>query len=324
MMTAMRSGLSLIVVSWMLIGTAVAQEKTGTQKRADALFEEGRKLLNAGNPAGACAKFDEAIKLEPDAPGTMLNLGLCNEQLNKYRTALFWFRKAQARAFETGLPDYEEAAKQHTADLAGKVATIKLEFASPAPEGTRVRIDGQEVSPAEYLSVEVDPGPHTLVAGAPGHKIFSRDFNVEGRGGQTLTIELVEGDNSVVVDPGSGRRKVAVATVVGGGALMGASFALTLIAKSAYGKCAKDGALKENLTSTGCPHTDPAAATDYANDQRWRARYVYTPMFAVGALAVAIGAVLYVSAPEKERVDRTVFSPVVGPGQVGFALSGGF
>jgi hypothetical protein len=322
MMPVMRSGLSLVVLSWMLLGTAVAQEKTGTQKRADALFEEGRKLLNAGNPAGACAKFNEAIKLEPEAPGTMLNLGLCNEQLNKYRTALYWFRKAQARAFETGLPDYEEAAKQHTVDLAGKVATIKLEFASPAPEGTRVRIDGQEISPAEYLAVEVDPGPHTLVAGAPGHKIFSQDFNVEGRGGQTLTIELVEGDNSVVVDRGSGRRKAGVATVVGGGALMSASLVLTLIAKNEYKKCANNGVLEDDLSK--CAGDTVQAAAEYANKQRDRARYIYTPMFAAGAVAVAIGAVLYVSAPAKERLDRTVFSPVLGPDQVGFAISGGF
>jgi hypothetical protein len=321
MMTNMRSGLSLIVLSWMLLGTAAAQEKSGTQKRADALFEEGRKLLNAGKPAEACAKFDEAIKLEPEAPGTMLNLGLCNEQLNKYKTALFWFRKAQVRAAETGLPDYEEAAKQHTVDLAGKVATIKIEFTSPPPQGTRVRIDGQEISPAEYLAAEVDPGPHTIVVGAPGHKIFSQDFTIEGRGGQTLTIELVEGDNSILVDRGSGRRRAAIGTAAGGGALMGASFVLTLFAKNEYAKCADNGVV---LTPRpDCPGTEVQAG-EKANAQRWRARYVYTPMFAVGAVALAIGAVLYVSAPQKERVDRTVFTPVVGSDQVGFAISGGF
>ena len=106
--------------------------RRGKQKRADELFEQGRKLLNAepSDPAGACAKFNEAIKLDPDAPGTMLNLGLCNEKLHKYQTALYWFRKAQARAAETKppLPDYENAAKEHTFDLAGKVATIKIAF----------------------------------------------------------------------------------------------------------------------------------------------------------------------------------------------------
>ena len=65
------------------------------EPEADGLFEEGRKLLDTADPKQACAKFNEAIKLDPDAPGVMLNLGLCNEKLGKYRTALYWFRKAQ-------------------------------------------------------------------------------------------------------------------------------------------------------------------------------------------------------------------------------------
>ena len=48
----------------------------------------------------------------------MLNLGLCNQKLSKYRLALYWFRKAQARAHETNLPEYEQAAGQRTRDLA--------------------------------------------------------------------------------------------------------------------------------------------------------------------------------------------------------------
>src|SRR5262245_38878261 len=92
-------GVSVLLVSCALVGAARA-DGSGKQKRADELFEEGRKLLNAEDPAGACEKFNEAIKLDPDAPGTMLNLGLCNEKLQKYRTALYWFRKAQARAAE--------------------------------------------------------------------------------------------------------------------------------------------------------------------------------------------------------------------------------
>src|SRR5688572_11134782 len=176
-----RLGVPLVVVCvW--FGSAIAQNKN---QRADELFEEGRKLLAAAGDdkakvAEACAKFDEAIKLDPEAPGTMLNLGLCNEKLDKYKTALYWFRKAQARASETNLPDFEKAAKDHTADLATKVATIKITFTTPPPDGTRVKIDGEEVAPADYLRAEVDAGPHTLVAGAPGKKIVNMEFTVEG------------------------------------------------------------------------------------------------------------------------------------------------
>jgi hypothetical protein len=255
----------------------------------------------------------------------MLNLGLCNEKLNKYKTALYWFRKAQARAAETNLPDYETAAKQHTVDLAGKVATIKIAFAGAAPEGTKVKIDNQEVAPADYLSAEVDSGAHTLVAGAPGHKIFTREFTVEGRGGETITVDLVQGDNSVVVDRGAGRRKAAIITASFGGALLLGSLGVSYYASKKYEKCALNGDLHQEYAS--CPYKMPSEAqkaTDYANKYQRMAQVWGTSLFVAGVVTVGVAAYLYFTAPEKERVDRTVFIPAIGPDEVGFALVRGF
>lgn len=336
----MRRGFSLGAIALIAVllgmgGAAFAQDKSGKQKRADELFEEGRKLLQAGdqNAAAACAKFNEAIQLDPEAPGTMLNLGLCNELLQKYKTALYWFRKAQARAAETNLPEYEAAAKEHTITLKrDKVATIKIAFTSPPPEGTRVKIDDEEIAPSDYLAAEVDPGDHTLIAGAPGKKIVTQTFSIapESRGGETLMIELVEGDNSIVVDRGATRRKIAIVTAIGGGLLMSASGLLSYLWQQEYNKCAVDGDLKldaQDRVVTGCldgPATDPQVAVDHANKYQRRAEVWGTTMFAVGAVTVGVAAFFYFTAPAKERVDRTVFTPVVGPTEVGFALSRGF
>jgi hypothetical protein len=329
-----RLGVSLAVVSWVLIGSASAQEKSGKQQRADELFEQGRKELNEAADdktkiAAACEKFDQAIKLDPEAPGTMLNLGLCNEKLDKYKTALYWFRKAQARASETRLPDYETAAKEHTVDLALKVATIKIAFANgSAPDGTKVRIDNEEIAPADYLHAEVDPGHHTLVAGAPGRKIFTQEFDVEGRGGQTITVELVEGTDTVIVDRGAGRRRFAIILAVGGGALMAASGGISWWAKSRYEIYAEDGAVAPGGNDGGkfCKTNScsVAEATEGANHYQGIARYVATPIFAAGLLAGVGAIVLYVTAPDKERIDRTVFTPVVSPNELGFALTRSF
>jgi hypothetical protein len=321
-------GVSLAIASWVLLGTALADDTPGKQKRADELFEQGRKLLaEAGTDkekvAEACTKFDEAIKLDPEAPGTMLNLGLCNEKLEKYKTALYWFRRAQARASETKLPDYEAAAKEHTVDLAGKVATIKITFPTPPPAETKVKIDGMEISPADYLHAEVDPGPHTLVAGAPGKRIYTQEFTVEGRGGQTLEITFVEGDNTVVIDRGATRRKIAIFAAIGGGVLMLSAGGVALYAKSKYDLCTTKGKLDDPLTPD-CPETDPVAATAYGNKYVKMSRRVGTSLFAAGGVAIAVAAVLYFTAPAKERIDRTVFVPTVSPDQVGFALSRSF
>ena len=90
-------------------------------------------------------------------------------------------------------------------------------------------------------------------------------------------------------------------------------------AKGKYDKYATDG--MPDPVKCGC---DENTATDRANHYQTLARWVATPIFAAGALAVAGGIALYVTAPDKERIDRTVFAPIVSPDQVGFAVSGGF
>ena len=67
---------------------AAAGPANAPRSRAAVLFEDGRALLQHGDAAGACAKFRASLELDPLAPGTLLNLGLCNVQLVKYKTAL--------------------------------------------------------------------------------------------------------------------------------------------------------------------------------------------------------------------------------------------
>jgi tetratricopeptide (TPR) repeat protein len=327
-----RGWVALVAVVFIgaMLGTAAADDKTGNQQRADELFEAGRALLAEGdqNAAAACAKFEEAIKLDPVAPGTMLNLGLCNEKLKKYKTALYWFRKAQARAAETNLPDYENAAKEHTVTLKRDlVATIKITFATPPPEGTKVKIDGEEVAAADFLAAEVDPGDHVLTVTAPGKKNLTQQFTVEGRGGQTIQLELVEGDNFEIVDRGATRRKIALVVAGGGVALMGVAGLLSYFAGQEYKKCADNGMLRLNMNGTvvsSCPESEPQAAVDYANKYQQRAQWVGTGLFIGGVVAVGVAGFLYFTAPDKERVERTVFTPVVSPTDVGFAVSRSF
>lgn len=321
--------LGVLVVVACYAGSALAQ---GKQKQADALFEEGRKLLAAAGDDRekvkvACAKFDEAIKLDPEAPGTMLNLGLCNEKLEKYKTALYWFRKAQARAAETNLPDYETAAKQHTVDLASKVATIKIAFSTPPPPDTRVKIDGEEVAPADYLHAEVDAGHHTIVAGATGKKIWQQEFDVTGRGGQTITVELVEGENAVIVDRGKSRRMLAIYVAIGGGALLLTSGIISYYALTKYDQCVvlENKTIDTDAIMNGtCPAMNPSEATDYANSYQRLAQNVGTGFFIAGTVTIGVAAYLYFTAPAKERVDRTVLVPSVGPEHAGFVVSGRF
>lgn len=308
-----------VAVAALLSGLGVASADPTTQKRADDLFAEGRKLIEAHQDAAACAKFDEAIKLDPDAAGTMLNLGLCNQNLHKYRLALYWFRKAQARAHETNLPEYEQAAGQRTQLLASQISIVKIQLAATTPPDAVVRIDGEQIPPADYLHVEIDEGHHTLDARAPGHLSSHSEFDVKGKGGETLTVDLVVGEE--VVDRGAGQRKIAVITAIGGGALILTSGAIGLLAHRNYVKCTSGNQLTPGGT---CPESDPDKALDYANSQ-WRlARYWGTSLFVGGALAIGVATYLYVTAPDKERLDQTAIVPTVSADGAGLAAVGRF
>ncbi len=288
--------------------------------QADNLFAEGRKLMDEHKSAEACDKFSQAIELDPTAAGTMLNLGLCNEALKKYKTALYWFRRAQVRASETGLAPFEQAAKEHTASLAALVASISVSIAAPAPPGVTVTIDGATVPASDFARVEVDPGPHALDARASGSKKIHQDFTVEGQGGQTLTLAFEAGPDSELIDPGKNRRRIGIITAIGGGVLIAIAGGI---------------GLHEHQAEEALPHSDPMATTDEicaasaANGLSCKHRESIAAdwgngVFVVGLAAVAAGAILYITAPDKQRVSSSAFAPIVTPTSFGVALSGSF
>ena len=296
----------------------------GKQVEADKLFTEGRDLLAKKQVKEACEKFEHANQLDPLATGTKLNLGLCYEELGKYHTALKWFRDAQARAAETNLPAYEQAAKEHTRDLAAKVPSITIEFAG-APVNPQVTLDGDAIAAGDYAHVEVDPGAHVLVARAAGKKTARREFSIVEKTQQTLSLEMVDGSSTIVVDPGKHRRYAAYGLVAAGGG----AWVFTLVyglAKQAEFNCfSTDSNAKCSASDLTRKATlDKTAQLKIANNAVDKLNLWGTTSFVLGALAIGGAATLYFTAPERHTVESTAFIPVIGPDQVGFAVSRGF
>ncbi|HEY6461518.1 MAG TPA: hypothetical protein VIY73_15230, partial [Polyangiaceae bacterium] len=143
---------------------------------ADAAFREGRKALQAGNLAAACAHFEESERLEP-APGTLLNLADCEERSGKLAHAKEHFGVA-ASGFPRG--DVRRGiAMQHIAAIEKRLARFTLRLAASAPPGTVVR-DGEDVVEKGDLGTArtVDPGVHVVVVTAPGRADRSYDVTL--------------------------------------------------------------------------------------------------------------------------------------------------
>jgi hypothetical protein len=291
----------------MLGGVASAQPVPGEDSPAISLFKEGLALLDGNQAAAACEKFEASLKLEPDAAGPMLNLGICNEQLDKLATALHWFRRVETRAAELQITDAETAAKEKSTALAAKVPTIKITFSQPQPHGSAVAVDGRKLDDVDLARFELDAGHH--VVELVGFDSAKREIDIAD--GDAKTVELVVPlpppppvkKQYTYVDDGADQRRLAyIVGGVGAGLLIGDGVLLA-IAKHEF---------------DGTEHPD--------TKESWRnvARYGGTSVFIVGAGAVAGAAWLYFRAPSHERVEQTVVAPVIDRAHVGLAFSGAF
>ncbi|MCH7608859.1 MAG: tetratricopeptide repeat protein, partial [Chloroflexi bacterium] len=61
---------------------------TSDEDRAREAFEEGNRLYEAGDFAGALAAYDRSLELRPDDPVTLSNRGVALERLGRYEEAL--------------------------------------------------------------------------------------------------------------------------------------------------------------------------------------------------------------------------------------------
>jgi tetratricopeptide (TPR) repeat protein len=158
---------------------------------AQALFEEGRRLLQAGYVAEACPKLAESQRLEP-AAGTLLNLALCHEQEGKTATAWLEYNDALALAARANDDERRQIARERIDALQPLLSRLVLLAPEQAPADLSVELDGTRLgSDAWATGVPVDPGKHTLRITARGKVPAIVPVNV-GRAAGNLALPLPE------------------------------------------------------------------------------------------------------------------------------------
>lgn len=144
---------------------------------AEALFREGRALLERGDLALACEKLEASNALEPSA-GTLLNLAACRAKQGKTATAWALFVSAERLAHKQGREEQAAEAKRRALELEPRLSTLTL-LAPQAPPGLTVRKLGQVVQPASLGSaLPVDPGVTTIEVSAPGYQTARLEITV--------------------------------------------------------------------------------------------------------------------------------------------------
>ena len=211
---------------------------------ADTLFAEGRELLERGRFVEACEKLRKSEAFA-SAFGTLLNLGYCYEQIQRYRSAMDAYSEAEVLAEKGNEDKKAKFAKERVKILEPKVLRLVVRVADAATSGIEVKRNGVVVPPSEWgVEVPVDPEDFVITASAPGRTSWKGAVVGRGEGAViTVVVPTLEDAHgapaSAAPKTGSGLElstKRWVALGLGGAALatLGAGIGLGLGAKSRY------------------------------------------------------------------------------------------
>ncbi len=155
---------------------------------AEALFRDGRRAVEAGNYAVACAKFDESNRLDP-AAGTLLNLADCEQ--NRGQLARAWQHFEQLYEELPPSDERRAIAEARARLLEKRVPKLRIVLAASGP--ATVKRDDTVLGPASLgVSQPVDPGRHIVVVSSPGR--WDHRYEVEVGEGQGKELSVAPGD----------------------------------------------------------------------------------------------------------------------------------
>src|SRR5260370_9884027 len=96
-------GIGLVVLACATPHAVWAQAPQRDPIAAETLFERGKRLIEQGRTAEACAAFAESERLDP-AGGTLLRLALCREAEGKLASAWLAFTEVVRVSREGSTP----------------------------------------------------------------------------------------------------------------------------------------------------------------------------------------------------------------------------
>src|SRR5688572_3002358 len=193
------AGLFVTIAS--LASSGARAQDASSAAAAEALFREGRQLMDARRYGEACAKFQASYELDV-ALGTLLNLANCYELDGQLASAWARFVEAETTARRAG-DQRGTVARDRAAALEPRLVRVRVIVGHPV-DGLRVVVGGREFAPALYGSaIPIDPGEVTLTASAPRHEPYTRTFEATEEG-TTVDVEvpaLVPSPETISEDP---------------------------------------------------------------------------------------------------------------------------
>lgn len=300
------------------IAAAIAAGPAHAQSaNAEALFDEGNRLIASGKVAEACEAFEASNRAEPRA-GTLLHLGACRELNHQLASAWSAYKAALARAKD---PDKSKLAAAKVAALEPRLSYLTVSV-SAHTEGLTVLRNGAPFDPSSWnVALPVDGGDYVIVGRAPGRRDWQTTAHVVAERDR-IRVEVPSLEPAAPPAPRSTpsggltmRRKIAIGAAGAGSIAAAAGVVLGLAANG-----------DKNDAFTMCP--DPkmfcvkaSQATALLASGRNRALEANIA-FGVAAVSFAAAAVLwFTGAPESADPGRVSIIPSLRPGEAGIVLA---
>lgn len=306
----------------------VAAAHAQDTSRAQALYNEGAVLAEAGNHAAACEKFEAARGLL-ETVVVQEAMAQCHEKLGKTSTAAGDLDRLAYLLDQRGKTAEATEARARAAVLKKRMPSLVVRVSDADRALVDLKQDGVPF-PRTMLgsALPLDPGEHEVEVGGPGRVSRSKKITLADGDHKELVFEPLAAVAPVtsplpaspspaapIEPPPSRLPAYAVLAVAGIGAIVGVSAGIYTATKQSEAR--------DTCPDNAC--TNPAGVR--ANES---ARAAYPVAVVGGAVALVGGAIggylLWRPAPSSPEPARTgvYLRPSVGPSAGMISLSGGF
>lgn len=329
-----RHSLAALATTALLLAGGTARADEGARKA----FEQGKRLRDEGDCAGAVTAFDRSLASERSI-GAFYNLGFCHEQLGHRHEAY----DAYTAARELASQKRDGRLREISGALAALLESphIRLVLPQPLPDGLQLRVDDELVPSSTYAAETVvftkSNRSHVVIVRAPGYE--ERRVTVETK--QVAPVELQRlAPAPVVTAPppapepapiqASGwSTQKTVGVVLGGAGLLAGGAAAFLFTRHVSQVDARKADLDRKVEECDGPACAQNEQVIYNADITTRNRNAWLTIGGTSAVAVGLlvtGIVLFVRAPSapSERKLAWQVAPQLGPTTRGAVLSRAF
>lgn len=307
---------------------------------AQALFDRGKELMAANQFDEACPKFEEAVRLVPEALGAKMFLAECYQAAGKLASAWVQFSFVESAAGRANQTDRATDAGDKARALKPRLGTLTLKVPADvkALKGLTVARNGVAIGAAQFGEpIPVDKGPHVVEVSAPGKKPWRGEITTSDGKPSELEVPALE---DAPVDTGAG----GTTTLPGGGPapvepdskptwLIPTGFVVGGVGVAALGVGGVLGGLalgKASDATDACPNGFCSADGNAAAADAGTFGNAATGLFVGGGVLAGAGILMLILAPwdaeegsEKAEPGKTAWT-FYSPSELGLGVAGAF